>query len=360
MKPTVTDSEWRQAKDESDGMFNVKATAWQYNMMSVDDDYYLYGGGRTSPWINDFKVSRTLAGVQAIIDAGKTYPGALHRVVDDASNNGVYMIISNTNTGNTEYKRLNTVPATLIDNPEMTVYEAQEDYYQATHLTTGIPELLGINLFVNAYTEDALPMVSCKVAYSAHDIKVLCSPIEDGGEIYLEKNIGDYICLREWTNGNPNIYWLDKDTYDRESFHSLEWAAANPTVSSTITYQQAKDEYFQLFPYAKRMTEGAYGYNFTKPVTVDGHEYDKTVFTCATIEAFSIFNTFEAAQVCAIQGKEHYPGKLFSVVDDPDPERNGMYMVTCDITIDQEYGRNVFTNWGALMLTVDLSEHYFN
>ena len=363
MTDYVTQQEWDAARNRSDyGLFGMMATAMNGSFMSIADNPAYGDNSHRSPWINDYKISRTVNAIQAYIDAGKTYPGALHCVVDDASNNGVYYVFNNTRTGNVEYRKLKSEPVELIQNPKMTIYEAQQDYLECVsrkEVGNGPggqnSKFVRINEVASWY-DDELPNLSAKVADTAQDANILCKAVLDDedefGGLYYYKNLGDYISVYS-CDGNrsyPDIFWLDKDHYENGGLISFEWADSNPSVSETITYQQAKDEYYYIFPWVKGKVEGPWRRNNKCEYTHEGVTYTKRIFGPLLMESFSVFNTFEAAQVCSIQGPEHYPGKLFSVIDDPDVHKNGMYMVTCDIS----YVSNSLhmENWGAIRLAL--------
>lgn len=356
MTDYVTPQEWDAARNRSDyGLFGMRATGFMGSFMTTANNPAYGVNSLRSPWINDYKISRSLNAIQAYIDAGKTYPGALHCVVDDASNNGVYYVFSNTRTGNVEYRKLKSEPVELIQNPKMTIYEAQQDYFDCVSRKENGEgnQYVRINEFASWY-DDELPSISVKVADTTQDANILCKAVYDDvfDELYYNKNLGDYISVYS-CDGNssyPDIFWLDKDHYENGGLISFEWADSNPSVSDTITYQQAKDEYYYLFPWAKTNVEGPWRRNNKCETTYEGVTYTKTVLSSQIIESFSLFNTFEAAQVCSIQGPEHYPGKLFSVIDDPDKRKNGMYMVTCDISY-VSYSLHM-ENWGAIRLAL--------
>ena len=358
MTDYVTQQEWSEARIRSDyGLFGMRATSMMGSFMTTANDPAYGDNSYRSPWINDYKISRTVNAIQAYIDAGKTYPGALHCVVDDASNNGVYYVFNNTRTGNVEYRKLKSEPVELIQNPKMTIYEAQQDYFEYLSRKENDREnqYVRINEFAYWY-DDELPSISVKVTDSTQDANILCKAVLDDkdefGGLYYLKNLGDYISVYS-CDGNssyPDIFWLDKDHYENGGLISFEWADSNPSVSDTITYQQAKDEYYYLFPWVKTNVEGPWRRNDKSEFTYEGVTYTKRVLSSQVMESFSIFNTFEAAQVCVIQGPEHYPGKLFSVIDDPDEHRNGMYMVTCDISY-VNYSLHM-ENWGAIRLAL--------
>ena len=81
-----------------------------------------------APWICDFKISKTLEGVQAFIDNNMTYQGAIHRVVlDTSTNNGVYVIDKDQN--NQLYAR--TLASEKVQNIEssMNMAEAPNGFF---------------------------------------------------------------------------------------------------------------------------------------------------------------------------------------------------------------------------------------
>ena len=51
-----------------------------------------------------------------------------------------------------------------------------------------------------------------------------------------------------------------------------------------------------------------------------------------------------------------YPGKIFAVIDDPDSTKNGLYMVTADISYyTNEYGTDyqMIQNYGFIKMQIE-------
>lgn len=136
-----------------------------------------------------------------------------------------------------------------------------------------------------------------------------------------------------------------------------------------MIYNQAKQEFYDLFPYITIPCvysgfNGMHVYNVNQRYynastgedeyrTITGEEYP--------LEPFVTFRTLEQMQVvnCMTQkippdylypggnNKFGYRGKLVGVVDDPDPSRNGLYMINND---DRTHATPERAGWYALKL----------
>lgn len=137
-----------------------------------------------------------------------------------------------------------------------------------------------------------------------------------------------------------------------------------------MTYDEAKQECYDLFPYITTPCtfpgfDGMHVYNVDRQPHYNAStgEYEYTTLTGEDypLEPFVTFRTLEQMQVVncmtvrknQMQGylynnKFGYRGKLVGVVDDPDPSRNGLYMINNDDRTSMYYADN--EGWYALKL----------
>lgn len=322
-----------------------------------------------SPAYTDYKISKTLAGVQAFIDAGRTYIGAVHRVVEDASNNGVYVIM-NGGSG-LEYRRVAFTEVQPAQSTTLNQYEAQNSFFTSVGDNHGNWSMDGPFEWSNKHicvnhlyrsNDGRYPMEAFLVADSLAMAIAYCSPIEEleTGEYTYMSYPGMYISVvNDQISSNNGLYLVSGATYPDMRLVKLAFDQDNPAVSTTITIEQAENEYYELFPWIKKYLDSRRGKAMKRePVS--------SVYTALTgegypMEAYSVFGTFEAMQVWLYETNHSpvlsessaynlYPGKMVSVIGDPDSGKNGLYMVACDITTDQG-SRWVFTNIRFMKMT---------
>lgn len=354
---------WKSTFDTS---LNIEATNFSYVM-----------DNGSTPWINEFKVSKTLAGVQAFIDAGRTYLGAVHRVVMDSSNNGLYVILNGSN--GLEYRKISSSQASLIQSPSVSMVEAQNGYfsslggnYHSDYSIDGPFEFDRAMLYGSmgrSYSTGDLPLEYVRTAATYDDAIKICSPVLFDETIYDYYSWpGNYISVTADPDQSKNgLYFVTGDVYNEMRLVKLAFAA-NPTISQHISISDAENEYWSLFPQAWRAVNMRGGYEWDQ----SRRKYNEHIVLALghlPAEAFTVFKTFEDAQKWLLyllyssnrditffvspnpndvipsfnEGRRFiggysigrlncYPGKVFSVIDDPDPSKNGLYMVTATIS----------------------------
>lgn len=385
--PVISGSDYQAVYNRWAHMFDssvtMEATSWTYVM----DNYY-------SPWINDFKVSKTLAGVQAFIDNDRTYIGAVHRVVMDSSNNGIYVIMQG-NDG-LEYRKIASNQASLIQNPTVSFAEAQNGFFSSVGSNTEgnypwpidgpfiFERMMFYDSMKTRYSSGRWP-IECFTAVVTYDDAVkLCSPeaLHDDAATYgyvYNRWPGSYITVTGDSDTSKNgLYVVMGNTYPEMRLVKLAFDPVNPTVSQTITLAEAENEYWTLFPSANRAAhrKGAYDWDQRSEPLAIHHSY----YPC---EGFTVFKRLEEAQVWffdnSLSGTGYftqimhldpsydvtyepqpafncYPGKVFSVIDDPDSSKNGLYMVTATITYyTSEYGTDYqrIENYGFIKMQTE-------
>lgn len=396
--PVISMNDYTAVFDSWTSMFDSSATMGATAFSYVMDNYY-------TPWVNEFKVSKTLAGVQAFIDNDRTYIGAVHRVVMDSSNNGIYVILEGNN--GLEYHKIASSQATLIQNPTLSIAEAQNGYFSAVgdnfysdHAwpIDGPFEFDKYMLYKNYskyYSNGRWPN-ECLMSVETYDDAVkICSPCfwDDPsvdpswwGYVYASWP-GKYISVcRDPDSSKNGLYVVLGSTYPEMRLYKLAFDPVNPTVSQTITLAEAENEYWSLFPTAYREVNRKGSFNLDDRALED-HVHvaiDQEYYPC---EAFTVFRHFEQAQVWlfsntvspsiqsddamrtvvgldssyAVKGdpwgwRNCYPGKIFAVIDDPDSTKNGLYMVTATITYyTNEYGTDYqrIENYGFIKMQTE-------
>lgn len=158
----------------------------------------------SAPWICDFKISKTLEGVQAFIDNNMTYQGAVHRVVMDTStNNGVYFIDKNQND-QLYARKLASEKVQNIDS-SMDMGEAQNGFFSL------------IGLPYEGVHDDYWPM--------------------DGPFIYLIYDRGRLLCQHAMKVENPIPYegYRHIDTFEHAKMMCSPYHAFDRDASGGIT-----------------------------------------------------------------------------------------------------------------------------
>lgn len=338
-----------------------------------DPSVYVSAGGftmlidnRNSLWYSDFKISKTLAGVQAFIDNDLTYIGAVHRVVADSSNNGLYVIM-NGNDG-LEYRRIAFTSVQKMQNTTMNQYDAQNSYFTSVgnnlvDTSTGEtfpidgpfvwPDTLGVGYnFLQWYSDGRYPVEGCLVTDTYDTAIKYCSPIVDyndwhEGDAWYMSWPGKYISVVADTDSSKNgLYFVGGDTYPEMRLIKLAFDQNNPTVSDTITKDEAIAEYYEIFPWIQKYhnTRQTWRHEPHWDASLGGYRIGALTMEWAPMEMYTVFRTFEAMQVWHsghnndFPSNSHaynelgnlnlYPGKIVSVIDDPDSSKNGLYMIT--------------------------------
>lgn len=348
-----------------------------------DPSVYVFGGGftmfvdnRNSLWFSEFKISKTLAGVQAFIDNDLTYIGAVHRVVADSSNNGLYVIM---NGGNgLEYRRIAFTSVQKMQNTTMNQYEAQNSYFTSIgdnliDTSTGATfpidgpfawpidsHGVGYN-FLQWYSDGRYPVESYLVVDTYDTAIKYCSPINAHDVGWGENDYwytswpGKYISVVADPDASKNgLYFVGGNTYPEMRLIKLAFDQNNPTVSDTITKDEAIAEYYEIFPWLKKYhnTRQTWRHEPRWDASSGGYRIGTLTMDWGPMEMYTVFKSFEAMQVWH-SGHYHYPypyanasdlessdltnlnvypGKIVSVIDDPDPNKNGLYMVAGTLT----------------------------
>lgn len=366
--PPISRNEFNQMVAEWGGMFdpNVTVLVGGFNYL-LDNIYW--------PWINDFKISRTLNGLQSFIDNNRTYAGAVHRVVDDltSGNNGLYVIMNGNN--GLEYRKIASSTVTLIQNPALNQFEAQTSWFTAvgdnveSNYNIDGPFKFTTNMlsFNGWWSNGRYPNEGFTVADDLDMAQKICSPIDAApnmGYDYLSWP-GKYISVVNDSNtSNNGLYYVSGSTYPDMRLIKLAFDQNNP-VAGTISISAAEQEYWDLFPLAKQIVDSKAGYERK----VVNNEFSAFVGVWYPMEAFSVFRTFEAMQAYMFKYSttsiSHtnskyefpnsfngcYPGKIVSVTDDPDSTKNGLYMVTADIY--QFPNRLRMSDFGLIKMTTE-------
>lgn len=348
-----------------------------------DPSVYVSPGGftmcidnRNSLWYSEFKISKTLAGVQAFIDNDLTYIGAVHRVVADSSNNGLYVIM---NGGNgLEYRRIAFTSVQKMQNTTMSQYDAQNSYFTSVgdnyiDTSTGIhfpidgPFVwpmdnhgVGYN-FLQWYSDGRYPVEGCLVTDTYDTAIKFCSPVNahDAGwgenDYWYMSWPGKYISVVADPDASKNgLYFVGGNTYPEMRLIKLAFDQNNPTVSDTITKDEAIAEYYEIFPWLKQYhnTRQTWRHEPRWDASLGGYRIGTLTMEWAPMEMYTVFRSFEAMQVwhsghyqypypyanasdlesSDLRNLNVYPGKIVSVIDDPDPNKNGLYMVAGTLT----------------------------
>lgn len=359
--PAITPAQRDYYDDIYKHMFDSSVTVEAGYANSVYDN-------QKSPAYTDYKISKTLAGVQAFIDNDRTYAGAVHRVVEDTSNNGVYVIMNG--SSGLEYRRVAFTEVQPMQSTELNQYEAQNSFFTSVGDNHGNWDMDGPFEWTNKHmrinhlyrsNDGRYPMEAFLVADSLAMAIAYCSPEEwETGKYTYMSYPGMYISVvNDPVSSNNGLYLVSGSTYPDMRLVKLAFDQDNPAVSATVTIGQAENEYYELFPWIKKYLDSRHGKAMKRePVS--------SVYTALAgegypIEAYSVFRTFEAMQVWLYDTNHEpslsesstynlYPGKMVSVIDDPDSSKNGLYMVTGDITTDQA-SRLVFTNIRFMKMT---------